>query len=385
MWTASPRRLLLIAALLDVVGQMVFLWVLISLPILVGLSPAELSLEKQWGWLMGSVTTYLLSSWLFGSYTVLRWRRVPLSSLLPRVFVAATATVVVMAVCRWALNPGQEIWLLYRRVQLVWMLPVTIWSLLVRVGLGKGLLLPEAPALLVLGPERESEIVMKAWQAIPARQPLQTTSLSALKQHLQGDESPIVLTITPSQRIAAIADGLMEQLEFCDPRKISLLSPIRLIETHQERLPTDLLPDSWLSYGEIPWASAFNVQSQLKRAADFFVAASLLLLTAPFLLLAAELVWLQDHGPVMYVQKRSGWLGQPFFVYKLRTMNVVSATEPARWTEISDQRITPIGRWLRRVRLDDLPQLWNVLNGSMSLIGPRPERPEHELELRIPH
>lgn len=121
------------------------------------------------------------------------------------------------------------------------------------------------------------------------------------------------------------------------------MSPLRLIELHQERLTTELPPDSWLSYGEIPWTSAFNVQSQLKRAADVFVAASLLLVTAPLLLLAAVLVWLQDHGPVMYVQKRSGWLGQPFFVYKLRIINVVSATEPARWTEISDQRITPIG------------------------------------------
>lgn len=388
MWTASPRRLLLTAALLDVVGQLVVLWFLISLPILLGLSPAELSLEKQWGWLIGSMTTYLFSSWLFGSYTVLRWRRVPLPSLLPRVLVASMATVVVMAVCRWALNPGEEIWLLYRRVQLAWMLPVTIWSLLVRVGLGKGLLLTEAPALLVFGPERESEIVMKAWVAIPARQPLQMTSVAALEQQLQDDESPsIVLAITPSQRINAEADGLMEQLESCDPRKTLLMSPLRLIETYQERLPTDLLPDSWLSYGEIPWTSAFNVQSQLKRAADLVVSALLLLLTSPFLLLAAVLVWLQDHGPVMYMQKRSGWLGQPFFVYKLRTMNVVLATEPARWTEISDQRITPIGRWLRRVRLDELPQLWNVLNGSMSLIGPRPERPEHEheLELRIPH
>lgn len=142
MWTASPRRLLLTAALLDVVGQLFVLWFLISLPILLGLSPAELSLENQWGWLIGSVTTYLLSSWLFGSYTVLRWRRVPLPSLLPRVLVAAIATVVVMAVFRWALNPGEEIWLFYRRVQLAWMLSVMIWSLLVRVGLGKGLLLP---------------------------------------------------------------------------------------------------------------------------------------------------------------------------------------------------------------------------------------------------
>ena len=121
--------------------------------------------------------------------------------------------------------------------------------------------------------------------------------------------------------------------------------------------------------------------------ADLFVAAVLLLLTAPFIAVAALLIWLEDYGPVFYVQQRSGWLGRPFTVRKLRTMSVQPVDAPAQWTQPGDQRITVVGGVLRRVRLDELPQLLNVLSGEMSLIGPRPERPEleHELEGSIPH
>jgi len=113
----------------------------------------------------------------------------------------------------------------------------------------------------------------------------------------------------------------------------------------------------------------------------------LLLLTSPLIALAALLIWWDDRGPIFYVQKRSGWLGRPFTVLKLRTMAVQSPGSPATWTQLGDRRITRVGGWLRRVRLDELPQLLNVLNGEMSLIGPRPERPEleEELEQHIPH
>ena len=129
------------------------------------------------------------------------------------------------------------------------------------------------------------------------------------------------------------------------------------------------------------------MQAQLKRAADVLLSTVLLLLTAPFVLLAALLIWFEDRGPVLYAQQRSGWLGRPFTVYKLRTMTVQPDDAPALWTQPGDQRITVVGDWLRRVRLDELPQLLNVLNGEMSLIGPRPERPEleEELEQCIPH
>ena len=166
-----------------------------------------------------------------------------------------------------------------------------------------------------------------------------------------------------------------------DPRQVRALSVLSLFEQQQERLPPALMAETVLSYDDLPWAATFSVQAQLKRMADLFVAAVLLLLTAPFVLLAALLIWLEDRGPVLYAQQRSGWLGRLFTVYKLRTMTVQPLDAPARWTEPGDQRITVVGGWLRRVRLDELPQLFNVLNGVLSVFGPRPERPELEDEL----
>ena len=121
--------------------------------------------------------------------------------------------------------------------------------------------------------------------------------------------------------------------------------------------------------------------------ADVLVSVLLLVITSPLMLLAALLIWLEDRGPVVYVQQRSGWLGRSFEVFKLRTMRVAPPGAPPSWTVPGDQRITRVGFWLRRVRLDELPQLLNVISGDMSLIGPRPERPEleHALEARIPH
>ena len=172
-----------------------------------------------------------------------------------------------------------------------------------------------------------------------------------------------------------------------DPRQLRVISVLSLFEQQQERLPPALMADTVLAYDDLPWAATLSVQAQLKRMADLLVAALLLLLTAPFVLLAMLLIWLEDRGPLLYAQRRSGWLGRPFTVYKLRTMTVQPADAPVCWTQPGDQRITMVGGWLRRFRLDELPQLFNVLTGEMSLIGPRPERPELEkgLEENILH
>ena len=145
--------------------------------------------------------------------------------------------------------------------------------------------------------------------------------------------------------------------------------------------------DISFTYDDLPWASLFSVQSQLKRMADLVVAFVLLLVTAPLIAVAALLIWLEDRGPAFYSQRRSGWLGREFTVFKLRTMSVQPLDSPPEWTQPGEQRITKVGSLLRKVRLDELPQLFNVLIGDMSLIGPRPERPELErqLEKSIPH
>jgi lipopolysaccharide/colanic/teichoic acid biosynthesis glycosyltransferase len=115
----------------------------------------------------------------------------------------------------------------------------------------------------------------------------------------------------------------------------------------------------------------------LKTAWEFLFALVLLVMTAPLLLLAMALVKLTTRGPVFYCQTRVGRGGRPFILYKLRSMihQCETLTGPC-WAKPGDARITRVGRWLRRLHLDELPQLWNVLKGDMSLIGPRPERPE---------
>jgi lipopolysaccharide/colanic/teichoic acid biosynthesis glycosyltransferase len=120
---------------------------------------------------------------------------------------------------------------------------------------------------------------------------------------------------------------------------------------------------------------------------NLVTAATLLVLAAPLLVLAAVLVKLTSRGPFFYTQTRLGLLGKPFTIYKIRSMyHDCERHTGAQWSQPGDHRVMPVGRFLRRTHLDEIPQLWNVLRGDMSLIGPRPERPEFvpELERAIP-
>ena len=111
----------------------------------------------------------------------------------------------------------------------------------------------------------------------------------------------------------------------------------------------------------------------MKRALDLLVASVVLLLASPFLLLAALAIKLDDRGPVFYRQRRVGQDGAGFDLLKLRTMIVGAEGQGAGWAvNEGDPRITRAGRLLRRLSLDELPQLWNVLKGEMSIVGPRP-------------
>jgi lipopolysaccharide/colanic/teichoic acid biosynthesis glycosyltransferase len=124
-----------------------------------------------------------------------------------------------------------------------------------------------------------------------------------------------------------------------------------------------------------------------KAVVDLFAAAFLLVPAVPVILLAALLVKLTSRGPAFYTQTRLGQGGRLFTIYKIRTMiHKCESLTGARWSIPGDDRITLVGQVLRRTHLDELPQLLNVLRGDMSLIGPRPERPEFlpELEAAFP-
>jgi lipopolysaccharide/colanic/teichoic acid biosynthesis glycosyltransferase len=114
-----------------------------------------------------------------------------------------------------------------------------------------------------------------------------------------------------------------------------------------------------------------------KHLLDFSLAFMMLLLAAPVVLLAALAVKFTSRGPMLYCQTRLGRGGKPYTIYKIRTMtHDCERSSGVRWASTNDPRVTRVGRFLRRMHLDELPQLWNVLRGDMSLVGPRPERPE---------
>jgi lipopolysaccharide/colanic/teichoic acid biosynthesis glycosyltransferase len=124
-----------------------------------------------------------------------------------------------------------------------------------------------------------------------------------------------------------------------------------------------------------------------KGAADLCMASILILFAAPVILICGLLVRLTSPGPALYSQVRLGLKGRPFRIFKLRTMrNDCEKVGGVQWSKPGDPRVTWIGRILRKTHLDELPQLWNVLRGDMSLVGPRPERPEFtpSLEKAIP-
>lgn len=115
-----------------------------------------------------------------------------------------------------------------------------------------------------------------------------------------------------------------------------------------------------------------------KRVFDFVSAGLALILLCPFLLLAALAVKLTSRGPVLFTQRRMGRAGQEFVIYKLRTMRVQSPGEGPSVTRKGDSRLTPAGAFLRRSKIDEIPQLFNVLKGDMSLVGARPKLPHHQ-------
>ena len=148
----------------------------------------------------------------------------------------------------------------------------------------------------------------------------------------------------------------------------------RYFERVHGRVPIDSLKASWLIYGKgfrQTWLRGF-----VKRGFDIIVTAVLLPIALPIMVVMAFLISLDGGTPIIYRQERVGRRGQRFTLLKFRSMRIDAEHDgQARWASNDDERNTRIGRFIRRTRLDELPQLFNVLLGEMSFVGPRPERP----------
>jgi sugar transferase (PEP-CTERM system associated) len=170
----------------------------------------------------------------------------------------------------------------------------------------------------------------------------------------------------------------------CKVAGFPVVSYLSFVEHEIRRIDLKRMELGWLVYSE--GFSFGAVDRFLKRLFDLSVSGFVLLLTMPLLLCGMLAIRSEDKGPIFYRQERVTQNGRVFQILKLRTMRVDAEAQGAVWAATKDNRITRAGALLRRTRIDELPQLWNVLKGEMSFVGPRPERPMFvaELEEQIP-
>ena len=256
--------------------------------------------------------------------------------------------------------------------------------------------LGQAVALKISGKNKKWLLVGSSDEARMIRQELESENPGKQRNCMVSESLDIAASITSNPDVkSSIAVGT---LEASDQDLIGKLLGLRengeeiipllsWCEQELQRIPPELIKEEWLIQAEGFGLRPGSLNWRVKRLCDVFGAAALLLVTSPVLVLGGLLIYLEDRRPILYSQIRSGLYGKPIRIWKLRSMRVNAEAHGARWASKQDPRITRVGRVLRATRIDELPQLINVLNGELSLIGPRPERPEieQELEQLIPH
>jgi exopolysaccharide biosynthesis polyprenyl glycosylphosphotransferase len=173
----------------------------------------------------------------------------------------------------------------------------------------------------------------------------------------------------------SMSDPAMSK-QFCELRYsgVTVMPLVNLFEEVHQLVPLELVTPEWLlNASGLPHMLYIK---KLKRGFDIACSLAGLVFLGPVMLLAMALIRLTSPGPVVYRQKRCGRFGRAFEVIKLRTMRMDAEKGGAVWAAENDPRVTPVGNLLRRYRIDEFPQLINVLRGEMSFVGPRPERPE---------
>ena len=177
------------------------------------------------------------------------------------------------------------------------------------------------------------------------------------------------IVVAPDERRGLRLEGLLD----CKVAGFPVLQYLSFLEREARRIDLKRMELSWLLYSDGFYFSL--VDRVLKRTLDLAVSGAVLLTVTPLLLLAMAAIKVEDRGPVFYAQDRVTRGGRVFTIRKLRTMRINAEAGGAVWAAQQDNRITRVGALLRRTRIDELPQLFNILSGEMSFVGPRPERP----------
>lgn len=227
--------------------------------------------------------------------------------------------------------------------------------------------------LLLNLPQRYHEIV--GCVVVPGLSPTENVpTLGDLNdlERLIATENIGTVFCTSGNRHDQKVSSIIRQLRYSGVRVATLTS---LCEEVFQAIPISLIDNDWLMTACATSSHFYN--AKLKRSFDVVLALFFMVVLAPFLLLGVISVAISSGRPIFYTQVRSGKFGRKIEITKLRTMNANAEVEGgAQWSVENDPRITPVGKFLRRFRIDEIPQLWSVMRGELSFVGPRPERPE---------
>jgi sugar transferase (PEP-CTERM system associated) len=181
------------------------------------------------------------------------------------------------------------------------------------------------------------------------------------------------IVVAPDERRKGL---MLNDLLDCKLHGIAVIDILSFFEREQGKLPLDIMRPDWLIYSD--GFSKGTLRDISKRTFDIVASLLILAITWPFMLMAIIGIKLEDGfgAPIIYRQVRVGFLGAPFSVLKFRSMTVDAEKNGAQWASKNDARVTRMGSFMRVTRIDELPQILNVLKGDMSFVGPRPERPE---------
>ncbi len=315
---------------------------------------------------------------------------------LMRLLTAVSFGVILLALLNF-ITPGVTLW----RSNLVYAMPLTIILLgLLRIAaapllrgkafrrriavMGAG---QRAARIAALSQRKEAGFDVAAFIAMSDRTPqvaesVHRSAIDNLPDFLASrDVVELVLALEERRNALPLSDLLRVKTTGVRVDEIS-----GFLERETGRIDLDSTNPSGLIFSD-GFTAGQRLSKFAKRLFDIGASLIVLIVTLPLLIIGALCVVLGSKGPVFYRQTRVGRYGAPYAIAKLRTMRTdAEADGKAQWAQENDPRITAVGRFLRRTRIDELPQLWNVLKGEMSFVGPRPERPEFvaSLEAQIP-
>jgi len=369
----------LTAALLDAAGL-----IAIAFGLTYGLEGGISALKPQSGSLVALILIYCSLGWLFGSYTLLKLRQPTWMQVIARLSSTAVVSMIGSVAYGYIFRLQITSVLFFRNNLIPLFIFLALWSAAVRLMFRQQWPINQQSRWQIVAIRGEIKLLQDEWN--------RNNPLCNLPTITDIHSRTTIETFSDSEALALTAGVINDpDLQLVCQEAVNRGRPVHslveLAEQELQRIPPRWVGNQWLLFSGSIDGQRITPQKQLKRYADVLLSLFLLIITSPLLLLACILVRLQDGGPILYRQERSGLLGQTFSILKIRTMTCDAEPTGAQWAQTGDKRITPIGYWLRRTRIDEIPQLINVLNGEMSLIGPRPERPDLDqvLEVEIPN